>query len=180
MRYTKLNHLFRLSHLKKPPCLIISSTKKVVYGQIKMVTSQANPRPVTENAKRINQDAADLQKKTKEQQRVLGCYLDPAIDTFIRVLKEKAVSADFKKAAGAMTRESLSAILAKNVSGVNLLCNGIINKIRGHITDLRMCKAANGFVIAKPKIDQQPTSQDHAYSNQRGYLPRQSSEKPPH
>lgn len=91
-----------------------------IDGQIKMVTSQANPRPVTENAKRINQDAADLQKKTKEQQRVLGCYLDPAIDTFIRVLKEKAVSADFKKAAGAMTRESLSAILAKNVSGVNL------------------------------------------------------------
>lgn len=91
-----------------------------INSNINAITSQANPRIVTENARLINEDAAELQQKTKEQQRVLGCYHDPAIQVFINTLQKEAVSADFKAAVKDMTRESLAAILAKHVEGFNL------------------------------------------------------------
>ena len=49
-----------------------------INGKINAITAQTNPRVVKANAVRINEDAAALEQKTKEQQRVFGCYLDPA------------------------------------------------------------------------------------------------------
>ncbi|MBR3707482.1 MAG: hypothetical protein IKM17_00530, partial [Lentisphaeria bacterium] len=69
-----------------------------INREIDSITSQTNPRVVRENAKLINEDAVALQQKTKEQQRVFGCYLDPALQVFIDTLKKGAESEEFKEA----------------------------------------------------------------------------------
>ena len=90
-----------------------------INSEIDSITSQTNPRVVQENAKLINEDAVALQQKTKEQQRVFGSYLDPALQVFIDTLKNGAVSEEFKEAVNGMTVESLHGILVKNVDDIN-------------------------------------------------------------
>lgn len=91
-----------------------------INDNINLITSQTNPRVVTENARLINEDAQALEQKTKEQQRVFGCYLDPALQVFIDTLKKQDLSDEFKKTVDGMTRESLVAILKNNLGEVNL------------------------------------------------------------
>ena len=86
-----------------------------INGQINAITAQTNPRVVKQNAVRIKEDAAALEQKTKEQQRVFGCFLDSAVNAFIETLRKEAVSDDFKKFAGEMTLKSLHDILAGKV-----------------------------------------------------------------
>lgn len=86
-----------------------------INSQINAITAQTNPRVVKENAVRIKEDAAALEQKTKEQQRVFGCFLDSAVNVFIETLRKEAVSDDFKKVAGEMTLKSLHDILADKV-----------------------------------------------------------------
>ena len=86
-----------------------------INGKINAITAQTNPRVVKANAVRINEDAAALEQKTKEQQRVFGRYLDPAVNAFLDTLKKEAASEKFKKAADAMTLNGLHEILVKKV-----------------------------------------------------------------
>lgn len=90
-----------------------------INREIDSITSQTNPRVVRENAKLINEDAVALQQKTKEQQRVFGCYLDPALQVFIDTLKKGAESEEFKEAVKGMTVETLHGILEKKVGEIN-------------------------------------------------------------
>lgn len=94
--------------------------------KIDNITNQTNPRIVKKNAQLINEDAAALEKKTREQQRAFGCYLDPALKAFMDTLK-KGVAADdykneeFKKLVDGMTFDSLHEILVKKIAEIEKL-----------------------------------------------------------
>lgn len=86
-----------------------------INAQINQITAQTNPRVVKKNAELINEEAVALEQKTKEQQRVFGCYLDKAVIVFIETLQKEAVTDDFKAAVNEMTITSLHDILAGKI-----------------------------------------------------------------
>lgn len=86
-------------------------------SEIQRITSATNPRIVTENARRIKNDASELEAKTKTIQRVFGAIYDPAFDAFLDALRKNAGSnEELQKAMASLSRADFASELNAMVS----------------------------------------------------------------